>query len=177
MTEQEQKNLRCYCAFLLKEYGFHFYPDNPVLPALYVIHREMQLTTDSNKALASLVNEAVAKIKPTVFNFNSEEAALKFQVGIAVKWLLIGGLGLIFSVLAIWYWSMVNKVDEANVIIQTSGNMGGLMRRVKKDNEGYFFIDFTAAEGDSIQYFKEYQKLGEKTVRVYIGNKSNQVDQ
>jgi hypothetical protein len=34
MTDQEQKALRSYCAFLLKEYGFYFAPDNPFMPAL-----------------------------------------------------------------------------------------------------------------------------------------------
>ncbi len=42
MTDQEQKQLRFYCAFLLKEYEFHFSPTDPVIPALYIIHNEMQ---------------------------------------------------------------------------------------------------------------------------------------
>jgi ribosomal protein S6 len=73
---------------------------------------------------------------------------------------------------AIWYWSLANNVDEAKTIIQTAGNMGELMKRVKKDNHGYYFIDFTAAKGDSIQRFKEFQKLDAKTVRIYLGKAS-----
>ena len=64
MTEMEQRNIRSYCAFLLDEYGIHFSPDDPVIPALYVIHKEMQLNNTSNKAIASEIKDAAAKIKP-----------------------------------------------------------------------------------------------------------------
>ena len=76
---------------------------------------------------------------------------------------------LAFSVVAIWYWSMVKKVDEANLITQNSANITEIIKRVKKDNEGYYFLDFALAKGDSIQHFKEYRKLDAKTVRIYVG--------
>lgn len=66
MTDKEQKDLRSYCAFILKEYGFDIPPNDPIIPALYVIHKEMQLNNESNKALALQVKEAAAKINPTV---------------------------------------------------------------------------------------------------------------
>jgi hypothetical protein len=172
MTEKEQRNIRSYCGFLLNEYGIHFSSDDPVIPALYVIHKEMQLNNSSNKAIASEVKDAAAKINPTVSNFNNEDAAYKFQVGIAVKYILIGSLVLLFTVAGIWYWSMVNNVDEAKTIVEASGDMGGLMKRVKKDSDGFYVIDFTAAKGDSIHHFTEYQKLDPRTVRVYVGKES-----
>ena len=61
---------------------FIFRQDDPVIPALYVIHKEMQLSNASNKAIASEV-KAAAKINPTVFHFNNGDAANKFHVGIA----------------------------------------------------------------------------------------------
>lgn len=70
MTDQEQKELRFYCAFLLKEYGFQFSPTDPVIPALYIIHKETQLINQSNKALASQVKEASARIQPKGFHFH-----------------------------------------------------------------------------------------------------------
>jgi hypothetical protein len=173
MTEKEQRSIRCYCAFLLNEYGIHFSPDDPVIPALYVIHKEMQLNNISNNAIASEVKDAAAKINPTVFNFNNEDAAYKFQVGIAVKYILIGSLVLLFTVAGIWYWSMVNNVDQAEIIIQTSGNAGELLKRVKKDKEGFYVIDFTLAKGDSIQRFKEFRQLDAKTVRVVVCKESD----
>jgi hypothetical protein len=173
MTEKEQRSIRSYCAFLLTEHGIHFSPDDPVIPALYVIHKEMQLNNTTNKAIASEVKEAAAKINPTVFNFNSEDAAYKFQMGIAVKYILMGSLVLLFTIAGIWYWSMANNVDQAEIIIQTSGNTGELLKRVKKDKEGFYVIDFTAAKGDSIQRFKEFLQLDAKTVRIVVGKESD----
>ena len=172
MTDQEQKDLRSYCAFILEEYGFDIPPNDPVIPALYIIHKEMQLNSRSNSEIASLVKEAASRINPIVFHFNSAEAAFRFQLGIAVKWLSSGLLVLMLVAMAIWYWSMVNNVDEAKTIIQNSENMSELLQRVKKNNEGYYFIDFTAAKEDSIQPFKEFQKLDSKTVRIYVGKES-----
>ena len=169
MTEKEQRDIRSYCAFLLTEYGIHFSPDDPVIPALYVIHKEMQLSNDSNKAIALEVKETASKIHPTVFHFNSGDAAYNFQIGIAVKCLLIGSLGLLFTVAGIWYWSMVNNIDQVKTIIETSGSMGELLKRVKKDKDGFYVIDFTAAKGDSIQRFTQFQKLDAKTIRIVIG--------
>jgi len=107
MTDQEQKELRNYCAFLLKEYGFQFSPNDPVIPALYVIHKEMQLNNQKNKAIATQIQEASSRINPRVFQFNSEQAAWKFQMGITLRWALAGVLVLIFLGITAWYWSNV----------------------------------------------------------------------
>ena len=90
MTDQEEKDLRSYCAFLLKEYGFQFSPDNPEIPVLYIIHKEMQLNNHNNRAIASLVQEVASRINPTEFKFHSDGAAWKFQMGITLRWFLIG---------------------------------------------------------------------------------------
>lgn len=172
MTENEQRSIRSYCALLLTEHGIHFSPDDPVIPALYIIHKEMQLNSTNNKAIASEIKEAAAKINPTVFNFNNEDAAYKFQVGIAVKYLLIGFLVLLFTVAGIWYWSMVYNVNHAKAIIETSGNIEELVKRVKKDKDGFYFIDFKVAKGDSIQPLKEFKKLDANTIRVYVAKAS-----
>lgn len=173
MTEKEQRNLRSYCAFLLDEYGVQFSPDDAVIPTLYVIHKEMQLNNTINKAIGAEVRDAAAKINPTVFQFNNGDAAYKFHVGIAVKYILIGSLVLLFTVAGIWYWSMVNNVDQARTIIETSGSIGELMKRVKRDEEGFYVIDFTAAKRDSIQRFKEFVQLDAKTVRIVVGKESD----
>jgi ribosomal protein S6 len=94
-------------------------------------------------------------------------------VGIAVKYILIGSLVLLFTVAGIWYWSMVSNVDQAKTIVETSGSMGELIKRVKKDDEGFYVIDFTAAKGDSIQRFKEFLQLDAKTVRIVVGKESD----
>jgi hypothetical protein len=169
MTDQEQKDLRAYCAFILKEFGFHFPPNDPVIPAIYIIHKEMQLNNQNNKAIASLIKEALSKINPTSYHFNSAGEAWKFQMGITVRWVLGGLLVLVFMWSAVWYWSMANDVDKARTIIESSNNLGGLIKRIQINDEGYYFIDFTTAKGDSIQNFKDFQKINTRTVRVYLG--------
>lgn len=172
MTDKEQKDLRSYCAFILKEYGFDIPPGDPVIPALYVIHKEMQLNNDINKGIALQVKDAASRINPTVFNFNSEDAAFKFQLGIAVKWILWGVLIALFLAIAAWHWSNVNKVEQANNIVQNSGRLGELLKLVKKDDEGFYVIDFTADKGDSIEFLKEYRRIDAKTVRIYLAKKA-----
>lgn len=173
MTDQEQKDLRSYCAFLLKEYGFHFPPNDPVIPALYIMHKEMQLNNKNNNSIASLVKEASARINPKVFQFNSPGEAWKFQMGVTFRWVLGGFIVLILVWTGIWFWSNVNDVGRAKTIIAASGNLSELVKHLQKNDNGYYFIDFTAAKGDSVQSFKEYQKLSSKTVRVYLGKQPN----
>jgi hypothetical protein len=55
MTNQEQKELRSYCSFLMKENGFSFSQNDPIIPALYIIHKEMQWNIDNNKAMAAQI--------------------------------------------------------------------------------------------------------------------------
>lgn len=169
MTDQEQKDLRSYCAFILREYGFHFSPNDPVVPALYIIHKEMQLNNQNNKAIAGLVKEASSRINPTVFNFNSRGEALKFQLGMAVKWILSGGIILLFIWVAVWRWSMGNDLDKAGRIIKEAEHMRELLGRAKTDKAGAYFIDFTETKEGSIRPFMKYRRLNDSTVRVHLG--------
>lgn len=169
MTDKEQKDLRAYCAFLLKEYGFHISPSDPIIPALYIIHKEMHHSIQSSKTLASLIKEASASINPTQYHFQYPGEAWKFQLGIALKWFLMGLIAVLLTSVGVWYWSMVKEIDKARMIIEASGPAGELVKAVQKDEDGYYFIDFTAPKGDSIRGFKEFRKLNVKTVRVYLG--------
>src|SRR6267142_1252155 len=101
MTDQAQRNLRSFSAFLLKEHGIYYPESDPVLPALYAIHKDMELNNQTNKEIASLVKEALSKVKPKEFKFYSEEAAWQFQMGITFRRVLLGIL-VAFSV-----WGLV----------------------------------------------------------------------
>lgn len=78
----------------------------------------------------------------------------------------------LFLAIAVWHWSNVNKVEQANNIVQNSGKLGELLKLVKKDNEGFCFIDFTAGKGDSIKFLKEFRKIDAKTVRIYLARET-----
>jgi hypothetical protein len=168
MTDKEQREVRNYSAFLLKEYGFDIPLNDPVMPALYIIHKEMELTNQSNQAIASEVREAASKINPKVFHFNNEDAAFKFQLGIGVRWFLYGCIIAVVAAIGAWHWSNVNKVEEAENIVRNSGKLSEMLSLVKKDNEGYYFIDFKAANKDSLVFIKEFRKMDAKTVRIYL---------
>lgn len=172
MTDKEQREMRNYSAFLLKEYGFDIPLTDPVMPALYIIHKEMEMTDRSSKAIASEVKAAASKINPTVFNFNNEDAAFKFQLGIGVRWFLHGCIIAVLAAMGAWHWSNVNKVEEAENIVQNSGKLGEMLKLVKKDNEGFYIIDFKAAKADSIVFLKEFRKMDASTVRIYLARET-----
>src|SRR5258708_9109637 len=152
MTDRVQKNLTDYCASLLVEHGFDYPVNDPVLPALYVIHKDMQQNNQKNQAIADAILEASKKFNPKQFIFNSSDAASKFQRGITIRWSILTGLAVLLAWVAAWHWSMRNDVDKARTIIGVSGNMRVLLQAAKKDKSGVLFIDFTAARGDSIRH-------------------------
>lgn len=172
MTEKEHRALRTYCAFLLKEYGFHFSPDDPVIPALYIIHREMEINNYNNKAFASQVKDATAKLKPKQFHFHYPGEAWKFQVGLTFRWFFIVLMIFLLIWFCLWYGSALRDVGQARIILENSGRMSELLKAVQQEKSGYYFIDFTASQVDSLRNFREFRKLNSTTVRVYLGKEN-----
>lgn len=175
MTTQEKKNLRNYCAYLLKEYGILISPDDPVIPALYIFYRHTNSLHESNQALVSQVQSVLSKVRPKEFHFHHPGEAWKFQLAAAVKWAIGGLVVIILSVLGIWQWSRSNDVEAANTVLQSAGNMSILFDRIRRNESGIYYLDFTAASGDSVRYFSEYQRLNKKTVRIYMGSDSSNI--
>lgn len=165
MTDQEQKEVRAYCALLLHQHGFHFSPNDPVIPALFVIHKEMQTNKLGNERLAAMIQEALTKIKPKEFHFHHEEAAWKFQIGAAVKWILMGVFVVILFLIGAWYWHMLSDARRANEVLGSSKEIRTLINRVKRDDNGHYFIEFSSAE---------IKRLNKKTVRINLGKEVNQ---
>jgi hypothetical protein len=169
MTDQEQRALRSYCAFILKEYGFQFSPNDPVIPALFIIHQEMQLNNQNNKAIANLIKEASSKMISKSFHFHSPGEAWKFRMAGAMKWFLTSLLLLIGVAIITWIWSLSDEVERAKDIIEMNGKATELLLQAKKDNQGYFYLDAKEATGNSIQFFSEFERRDSKTVRIYLG--------
>lgn len=155
MTENERIELREYCAKLLKKYGFDFVPTDPALPAIYVIHKEMQECIDVNRKFAKEVENASSKINPKVFHFNHAGEAWKFQLAMALKWILCGGLLGLSAVIGIWYWSLSNDIDRARAIIKTHDNLSQMAAIAEKNRDGSYFVDLSEARGDTVQHFRE----------------------
>jgi hypothetical protein len=170
MTDNERRQLREYCGLLMREYGFEFLPTEPIMPPLYIIHKEMQRAIDANQAIATKIETASLRIHPRVFNFSHPGEAWKFQLATAVKWILLAGIIWSFIAAGIWYWSIGRDLDRARTIIASRDRVSELAKRAKKDDKGVLFIDLTEAKGDSAQRFREYVRINKKTVRIFIGN-------
>lgn len=173
MTEREQRDFRSYCASLLDKYGFKFTTTDPTTPIMYVIHKDLEATIDANKELATEIKAAASKINPTVFNFNTHGEAKAFQVGIGLKWLIISAPVLLLCCIGTWWYSITSDVKQARMIINNSGNIGELAKRVKKIDD-FYVIDFVAAQQDSIKPFSEFQRLNTRVVRVYLGKERSE---
>lgn len=139
---------------------------------MYIFHKEMEVCIASNRTIIAEVKSAATKIHPEVFQFNSSEAAWKFQMGITYRWAMFLGCALLLLWISAWWWSMKKEVDQARIIIKASGNIGLLAKQVRQDRDGYYFIDFTAPNSDSLKSFTEFQVINAKTVRVFLGNET-----
>ncbi len=168
MTDKEKLELRAYCASLFKEHGFQFNVNDPVLPAIYIIHKEMQECVEVNRLIALQIDQASARINPKVFNFNHSGEAWKFQMAIAMKWLLSLGLILVAISLGVWCWSISNDVTRARIISETHDNLSKMATFAKK-NKGSYFIDITETRADSVRHFKEYVRINKSTIRIFLG--------
>jgi hypothetical protein len=169
MTDKERLELRTYCASLLKQYGFQFNTTDPVLPVIYIIHREMQQCNETNRMIAQRIDEATSRIRPKVFHFNHEGEAWKFQLAIAMKWILCGGLIMVAISSGIWHWSISSDVDRAQIIINTHDNLSQMAAHAERNRDGSYFIDLSEARGDSVQHFREYVRIDKKTIRIFLG--------
>jgi hypothetical protein len=172
MTEKEERDLRKYCAFILEKYGFQIAPTDPVIPALYIIHREFLSSRKSNEQIAESLQNMLSKVK-TVNNFNVPGEAWRFQLVKSIK-LLWAGLTLVMLFWAYLFWlDLSDEVEKAKLIITTSDRVSSTMlKRVKKDSEGYLYIDFEKPTGNSVRSFYEFDKIDDRLVRVYLGRDS-----
>jgi len=168
MTDKELIHLRAYCASLMTRYGFDISTDNPATPMLYIIHREMEENNKTNRDIAGRIKSVSENTKVKNYHFNAPGEALKFQLGNAIKWSILGGLlvGAAFSV--IWYVSIQSDVAKAKYILEHEPAVSRLLQQGKTNSEGYFFIDFKKSPDQTIQFFTEYEQIDGQTIRVYI---------
>ena len=94
-------------------------------------------------------------------------------MGIVLRWIFFGLLLALFAWIAVWYWSIKNEIDHLRMMNETFKTASQLNKRAKKQ-DGIYFIDFTAAKGDSTKYFTEFRKLNASTIRVYLGEERMQ---
>ncbi len=170
MTEKQEKLLRVYCAQVLIKYGFEFSPHDPVVPALYTIHRELNSNKVGNEQVARSIEEALKKLNPTVYNFNERGEAWKFKFAESLPWLFVGLSAVLIVTVSLIWWRQYNDVRKASFIIAASkGADETFIRSVKKDSQGYVYLEFSKAKGTVIDFWTQYEQVKKDTIRVYVG--------
>ena len=170
MNASEEKSLREFSSHLLLDYGFEILASDPVLPALYIIYRELKTNNDGNKNVANAIQEALKKLNPTVYNFSEPGEGWKFQIAGSLKWMFIGFtiIGVIWS--CHYWWRQYHDVEQARIMTKTEAPLNQLLlNNIRKDNDGYLFIQFDEAKGSSVKFYTEYDKRKDGSVRVYLG--------
>jgi hypothetical protein len=169
MTGQEHKDVYSYRVWVHREFGIEYSSTDPIIPTMYVFHKEMQLTVETIRGIADEIKENTSRVNPVVYNFNDKGESLKFQLGIFLKWALFSlPVSLVIWIASLW-WSSVNDVDKARMIIDSSENIRVLANRIQKSPDGFYFIDFAPTRGDSTKPFTEFKLIDKRTVRVFIG--------
>lgn len=172
MTPGEQKELRDYSAHLMKSYGFDIPYTDPVMPALFIIHKEMSSAKVGNERLTATITEAVKKLNVESHRIAPPGEAWKSHLAASVKWiaLSISMMLIMFILLAIIETD--EKVEQAEKILEASPAVSAnFLKNVLKDSEGFYYLEFSEATGSRVKYFVEYDKVGNGKVRVYLGKK------
>ncbi|MCC6836688.1 MAG: hypothetical protein IT213_17010 [Cytophagales bacterium] len=153
------------------EYGIHISENDELLPILHFVFHSVKEVNESRVKQESALNELMGKINRPVYNFGPGEA-WQFQLAASLKWLFIGVSVVLLSWISLTWWSRKNDLEEAERIIQSSVRINShLLNNVKEDRDGFMFLEFTEAKGNSIKNFIEYEKINSKTIRVYLGQK------
>jgi len=170
MNQIEEKLLREYCGHLLVNYGFEILPSDPILPALYIINRELSSNVNANNNVAMSMQEALKRLSPTVYNFNTTGEGWKFALASSLKWLFIG-LSIIgvVGVCNLW-WRQYNDVSiSRNIIMQSPYISSEILKRIKKNEEGFLYLEFKKSDDAIITSAEEYDQVSKSTIRVYFG--------
>jgi len=169
MSDKQEKLLRAYCALVLVKYGFEFSPNDPVVPALYTIYRELSTNKTGNENVAKSINDALKKLNPTVYNFNERGEAFAFKLAESLRWFFASlGVVTVFFIGLVW-WKQYNDVQKAEDILKVSSEINKILLDAKRDKNNSIYWEFSRVKGDFILNGKEYVQVAEDTVRVYLG--------
>ncbi|MBS1681673.1 MAG: hypothetical protein JST48_08170 [Bacteroidetes bacterium] len=170
MNEREEKKLRQFSSHLLNDYGFEISQSDPVLPALYLVHRELTDNKIGNEEVAKTLKIVLEKLNPTVYNFNGYGEAWKFKMAESMRW-LFAGLSIVLAIFAclIW-WRQNNDVSRAREIISASSGVHRLLMMATERNEnGFIYIELSKAKGRFVENFTQYHEIKTDTIRIYFG--------
>lgn len=158
-----------------RTYGKRPSEDDEMLPIMHFIFSAGKATqaklADTEKLILKLeesINDSSKISHSPTYNFSDGEA-LKWQIGIALKVMVII-CGFIAAGWSIYFWWDANdKVAKADKIILSAPVIEGkLLPQVRIDESGYCFLEFKRPQKSSVNFFKEYHLMNDGSVRVYL---------
>jgi|GEM_PF-6310448 len=161
-----------------RKYGVRLSENDEMLPIIHFIFDAGKSTdsrlSETKRLISKLeltVNQSAEMMSPKTYHFAGGEA-LKWQIGIGLKILMVIAGVLVISWSAYFYWSSHNDLKNAQQILASAPMIEeNLLRSVHIDSRGYHFLEFNRPKKDSLHFLKEYQLMEDGSVRVYLYKK------
>jgi len=158
-----------------RKYGVRLLENDEMLPIIHFIFDAGKSTdsrlSETKQLIAKLeqtVTQSAEMINPKTYHFSPGEA-LKWQVGIGIKILMIIAGFLIVSWSCYFYWSSHSDLKTSQQILASAPMIEkNLLQNIQKDNRGYYFLEFKKPTGDSVHFFDEYDLMSNGAARVYL---------
>ena len=127
-----------------RKYGIRLKENDEMLPILHFIYDAGNGTSkrleDSQKVLnkiESLVNGVLQNVNPKVYDIKKGDA-ISWQIGIGLKYMIIGLTISILSWIAHFYSDEYNKVEKAQEIIQKA--LDDYLEKKREHFQRFFFL-------------------------------------
>ncbi len=161
-----------------RKYGVRLSENDEMLPIIHFIFDAGKSTdsrlSETKRLIAKLeqtVDLSVEMISPKTYHFAGGEA-LKWQIGIGIKILMVIAGLLIVSWSFYFYWRSHNDLKTAQQILASAPMIEkNLLQSVREDGRGYYFLEFNKPKDDGIHFFIEYELMDNGSARVYLNKK------
>lgn len=161
-----------------RTYGKRPSEDDEMLPIMHFIFSAGKATqaklADTEKLILKLeesINDSSKITNSPTYNFSDGEA-MKWQIGIALKILIVisGFTALGWSIY--FWWDANDKVEKADKIVLSAPVIEEkLLPQIQIDGSGYYFLEFKRPQKSSVNFFTEYHLMNDGSVRVYLSKK------
>lgn len=160
-----------------RKYGIRLAENDEMLPIIHFIFDAGKSTdarlADAESLLSNLgktVKQSTDRFIPNTYHFTEGEA-LKWQIGIGLKVVMIIAAISILLWSAYFWWHSYQDIANAKAIIISAPLLEKkLLNGIQVNKDGYYFLEFSRPPEDasSIKFFTEYELLEDGTVRIYL---------
>lgn len=160
-------------------YGTRLSINDEMLPILHTIFFAGKATELRLLETRRLLDKSVTtieflnqKLKATTYNFNTDNSALKWQLGGLLK-TASAGLMIIAIIWSLYFWwnASLTRTKALQILNNVEVIDKGLLLNIRLTEDGYYFIESTKSTDSSIAFFSEYEELSKGRIRIYVGKK------